>query len=779
MTVYMKSKCFIAAIVSSMACLSGVAAPEANSALKADTIVATSAYAWVGDTVFQGNYKAFAPSEYEIVSTYSAQPGYFMPVEKQWKKKNDLTPYPALSTPNRLHAAIYNMGLDEMINNVEPDTTLRTGKEWAGVWTRDVSYSIILSMAYLQPQAAMISLRHKVNAEGQIIQDTGSGGAWPVSSDRMVWALAAYEVYKVTGDRKWLEYIYPIIKRSFEKDFKTIYDKDGLVHGETSFIDWREQSYPKWMLPADIYQSRAMGTTVVHAAGLDILSKLAADLGHKEDAAKYAAQAAKLAEAVNKHFWMPDKGYYAMYDYGHNYPIINPRAETLGESLAIIYGIADEQRARSISENNPVTPFGAAIFFPQIADMPSYHNNALWPFVASYWAIANAKAGNEDGTMEAIGSVFRPAALFATNKENFVLDNGDIATELNSSNMLWSLAGNLGITYRILFGIEFTPDGISFAPFVPKAMAGERTLSNFRYRNSDLTITVKGYGDRIASMTIDGKKQNTPFFPAKKKGRHTIVITMADNDIAPMKVNRTANVKAPLTPRAWMVHKPDYAVTGAPLMNTLCWQPVEYAAGYLVFRDGQVVAETGSTEYHAGVVGEYQVLALSGDGVSSFASEPVSNRPAIVLDYASESTELASPEVSYKPVRDITGWHGTGWVETDHNTPVPPLDFTVPADGTYAVTVVYANGNGPVNTENKCAIRSVLFDGVKAGNVVMPHRGVGNWSDWGISNPVSMRLKAGQHRLDLPLLPEDENMNLKTNHALIDRVIIERIDREQ
>lgn len=27
------------------------------------------------------------------------------------------------------------MGLDEMVNAVEPDTTLRTGKEWAGVWT--------------------------------------------------------------------------------------------------------------------------------------------------------------------------------------------------------------------------------------------------------------------------------------------------------------------------------------------------------------------------------------------------------------------------------------------------------------------------------------------------------------------------------------------------------------------------------------------------------------------------------------------------------------------
>lgn len=114
-----------------------------------------------------------------------------MPISKEWNLKNDISAYPRLSTDNRLHEAIYNMGLDEMVNAVEPDTTLRTGKEWAGVWTRDVSYSILLSMAYLQPKASMISLRRKVDSLGRIIQDTGSGGAWPVSTDREIWCVAA------------------------------------------------------------------------------------------------------------------------------------------------------------------------------------------------------------------------------------------------------------------------------------------------------------------------------------------------------------------------------------------------------------------------------------------------------------------------------------------------------------------------------------------------------------------------------------------------------------
>lgn len=121
-------------------------------------IVRTDAYRWAGDTIFQNEFKAWAVSPEEIHSTYKGRPGYFMPIEQTWKRKNDLSSYPKLKSTNKLHEAIYNMGLDEMVNAVEPDTTLRTGKEWAGVWTRDVSYSIILSMCYMQPQASMISL---------------------------------------------------------------------------------------------------------------------------------------------------------------------------------------------------------------------------------------------------------------------------------------------------------------------------------------------------------------------------------------------------------------------------------------------------------------------------------------------------------------------------------------------------------------------------------------------------------------------------------------------
>ena len=91
------------------------------------------------------------------------------------------------------------------------------------------------------------------------------------------------------------------------------------------------------------------------------------------------------------------------------------------------------------------------------------------------------------------------------------------------------------------------------------------------------------------------------------------------------------------------------------------------------------------------------------------------------------------------------------------------------------MAVRYANGNGPVNTENKAAVRTLGVDGANVGTLVMPQRGVGNWNDWGMSNGVQVSLTPGKHTLTVEYLPEDENMNITTNHALMDRIVVERV----
>ena len=102
------------------------------------------------------------------------------------------------------------------------------------------------------------------------------------------------------------------------------------------------------------------------------------------------------------------------------------------------------------------------------------------------------------------------------------------------------------------------------------------------------------------------------------------------------------------------------------------------------------------------------------------------------------------------------------------------IAFTViiKAAGTYLLRVRYANGSGPINTDNKCAIRSLRIDGVDAATVVLPQRG--SWSSWGASNAIIRSLKSGPHTIELFYDAGDANMNGKVNDALIDRLDVVR-----
>ena len=74
----------------------------------------------------------------------------------------------------------------------------------------------------------------------EALQDTGSGGSWPISTDRVVWAMAAWEYYLYTGDKSWLESVYDGLKYTAQKDIHVAFDANaGLFKGETCSMDWR------------------------------------------------------------------------------------------------------------------------------------------------------------------------------------------------------------------------------------------------------------------------------------------------------------------------------------------------------------------------------------------------------------------------------------------------------------------------------------------------------------------------------------------------------------
>ena len=687
---------------------------------------ANSKFVWTDNYVVEGNHAAMAPSTEEIVTTLLSKKGEPM----RWVRKNDIYKFGKYTGTSTLETALYNMAVDEMINNFEKDGTLRTGLYWGGVWTRDVSYSSLLSLAYMCPDKVRNSLEVKIDRMGRIIQDTGTGGSWPCSSDRVVWALSAWNIYLATGDMEWLQKAYPIIVKSLECDDMVVYNpQTGLYRGESSFIDWREQSYPTWAQPADIYLSECLGTNAAFYGVLKVTADMAAALGHKKDAKKYAQKAEALKQAINDRFWVEEDGFYASYWYGRQNLIRTQHSETLGESFCVLFGIADEERAAKVISSMHVGEYGPPIFSPQIVSQGDYHNNGVWPYVTSFWGKAAAKAGNETALMHALACNVRTAALYATNYENYSFNTGNPYTTLiNSPNMLWGLSGFMGLFHRTFFGFEFTQEGLSMKPFVPTALAGTRKLEAFPYRNMQLDITVSGSGNEIASCKVDGKDAEA-FIPADWTGKHTVEIVMK-GEHQPSTINMVGYIGMP--------EMPVVQQNGGKLQ----WSAIKGAAKYEILKDGQVIAETTACEQPTAGNGEYQVRAVSAKGVHSFTSEPLRCYDDAV--------------VQQMPVDK--------WLDMTLGEQVK-LKVAVPATGWYVLDWEYANGNGEVEQRNHCANRQLYVDGKNVETMVFPQRGLDAWQLYGWSTPVKVYLKKGSHQIALRYQEKNININIDLDKA--------------
>ena len=698
-------------------------------------IYENDSYAMYEDRIVQGEYTGIAESPDKIVSNLDGE-------EYVWERKNDLSAFPALTTPYMIEAAAYNIGVDECINAVEPDGTLRTGLEWGGVWTRDVSYSIIHSMSYMQTEAAKTSLMCKVNAKGEIVQDTGTGGAWPCSTDREIWVGAAWEIYKVTGDMEWLKKVYPIAKSSLEVDMRTVFEAEtNLVRGESSFIDWREQSYPRWMEPADIYDSKCLGTNMVFYIALSSTAEMGRILGDNETAESFENYAALIKKGINENLWLEEQGYYAQYLAGRTDDLLYTKSETLGEALAILWGVAEGDRAITLSESMPVVDYGAPVFYPWIPDQLPYHNQAVWPFVQSYWIHASAKAGNEQGVLHGVSSVWRAIMMYATNKENYVADTGNWrGTQINSSNMLWSLAGNLSITFKLLMGMNFQADALKFAPVVPQNLKADRKIENFKYRNSTLDITVSGYGDSIKTFRLDGEVLAEAVVPGDLAGDHIVEIVMSDSFKNDLDINLQDPCWTPIMP----------PVVGVD-SKYVSWHAVNEADHYDVYIGGEkkVVGKGRGVAIDPEWKGDVQVVAVKADGTPSFPSAPINTSRKVYKSF---------PETML----------------TKKDGKVFNITVDVPESGDWTLIWKYANGTGPVTTDNNCGIRMLYVDGVKAGINIFPHRGTGDWDNWGWTAPEKLSLSKGTHTFTLKFESDADNMDLYINDFKIKELCLIR-----
>jgi len=563
-----------------------------------------------------------------------------------------------------------------------PCACFETGEKWHYVWTRDLSYAVDLSLWRLDPARAKASLRFKlsdVRAPGvpaglYAMQDTGSGGSWPISTDRVVWFLAARHLL---GDSAFADETWRALLDTLAQDRRYVFDASlGLYRGETSFLDWREQTYPEWTKDnvAFIGQSFSLSTNVLHYEALRLAAQLAPRRG--ESAATYETQAEALKQAINAHFWRADRGMYMSYIGGADHPVPYEAYDLLGLSLAITSGVADPARARQALAAYPTWAAGSPVIWPERKDQPIYHNRAIWPFVSEY-ALRAARTVNDPARIaHELRSLMRGAALAGSNMENFELatqavhvDEGPLSGPVvDSPRQLWSVGAYLDMAIQGVFGLG--EDG-KVTPKLPVSLVPMLFGDGSRI-SLDL-------GDRqivlVRPTSLDG---NLLVTGSEKRDGKRLEIALKAVHVDALPLRQDAPLYAPATPVA-----PKLTADGKR------WR---------IQADGDLVLYVNGERRGA---------------VRDAALERTAAQQCISVTRIDEHgiESLHSPAVCKGDEMRAGG----GW----------PRTWTAPSSGRFELSLDYANDHGPINTGITAAVQiaTISCEDVPAQSVVlvMPH----------------------------------------------------------
>lgn len=432
-----------------------------------------------------------------------------------------------------------------------PGTFLRAGAEYPQPWTRDASVNSWNAASLLDPATAANTLWSVVRrqANGQLILQQDNQ-LW----DQVVWLTAAWNHYLVTGDRNFLANAYQTGVNTLNARKGSNYNATyGLFQGPSFFNDGIA-GYPA--PPADTTESKggfvgsyptdkimALSTNTLYYSAFRSTGLMASALGRP--AAEVTAQSASadaLKTKINQYFWIPAKGTYGYLIHNGDGPAgtLDQSEEGTGLSFAVLFGIASTDQARSIMQNAHVQPRGIVDVYPHFPryddSRPGRHNVSVWPMIQGYWADAAAKTGNQARFATEVTTLAALANSSGGFYEIYNFRSGvpDGGWQTGGHwgpvrDQTWSATAYLRMVYDGLFGMNLTPDGITWAPTLPWGW-GDVSLSGLRYRAANLDVTVRGAGNVVASFKVDGVAKIDHVLPATLSGPHSVEITMTDHE---------------------------------------------------------------------------------------------------------------------------------------------------------------------------------------------------------------------------------------------------------
>lgn len=371
---------------------------------------------------------------------------------------------------------------------------------------------------------------------------------------------AAYQVFRVTGERNWLKRsikgrtLLERLDRALEYLFKARFDsKYGLVTNAFT-ADWGDVS-PVYNDQRAIYLDEktplvvGLYTNVLFYRASLQLHELHMALKETQKAEWWKLKAALIKASINKHLWQEDKGFYRIHltttpALIKDWPEESNLFAMGGNGLAVLYGVADDRQARKIFEvaekrqrefgfstiAGVLTPSYPKGFFkhPAVNEEYYYQNGAQWDWFAGRFLLAEFERGY---SARAFRQLIEIGKKTVTNKGLYEWHTKE-GKGIGSSDYAGNAGALAASIFQGLYGVYLSEQGLKlkirlgaepgqihlYQPATDKYVA-------YQYCYSETTRTVSlsfesntpGTGEicvllpkngRAEKLTLDGKKRS-------------------------------------------------------------------------------------------------------------------------------------------------------------------------------------------------------------------------------------------------------------------------------
>lgn len=434
---------------------------------------------------------------------------------------------PQLITNNEDINKAFRIAISDVIAsiNLHKDGLLDKEKEviYAGMgydmpWTRDAAINVWNCCGILFPEVSKNTLLSVLTEDEYGIR--AGGEYW----DSIIWVTGAWNYYLYTLDKDFLELAYEAsvntIKFFEDTEFDDklnlfrgpacygdgvaaypdIYAKSG-ESGIASFVKY----FPEYKAEKGVgCPMHTLSTNCLYYSAYNLMQKMESELGL--DVQKdYIDKAERLKISINKHFWMEDKGYYRYIvdDFGNS-----EHQEGMGQSFAIILGVADKEQTKKILKTQHITNEGIACVWPCFDRYLNFgeneygrHAGTVWPHIEAFWADAATKGGEYSllekefncMTKRAIrdghfGEIYHPVSgeLYGGIQEN---KGQGIISWKSELKQTWSATGYIRMILFDIIGIDICGDNLYVNPNLISNIK-RIELKNITFRNKLYDIKI-------------------------------------------------------------------------------------------------------------------------------------------------------------------------------------------------------------------------------------------------------------------------------------------------